>query len=240
VPAAHVWVETFYMDVYEVTNAAYEACVEAGDCPEAGPLYMDFDRPRQPITAVSWYDAVAFCRAQGKRLPTEAEWELAARGHDGELNPWGDAPATCELAVIADERGRSCGVRKRGSHPDAGRVLEVGSRPPGRFGLYDMVGNAEEWVADWWSADYADCGADCQGIDPRGPCAGEEPCPGHRYRVVRGGSWYWPAEHNTGSHRRRYRPANDPPHHFGFRCAATLDQARRLAGVTTEYSGPRR
>ncbi len=229
-PQATVFVQTFYMDTHEVTVEEYRACVRSGRCPEAGPRYLDFDRPRQPITGVSWYDAVAYCRAQGKRLPTEAQWEKAARGTDGRLYPWGNEPVDCRRAVIMDASGRSCGVRKaRGGHPEKGRPLEVGSRPPGLFGLHDMIGNVWEWVADWYSPSYGACGADCLGVDPAGPCDGREPCPGHHRRVVRGGSWYWPAAYATAIRRRPHVPRNDPEfHHFGFRCAATVEEARAL------------
>lgn len=228
-PASRVFVQTFYMDRYEVTNAEYQACVKRGQCPPAGPRYVDYDRPRQPITGVSWYDAVAYCRANGKHLPTEAEWEKAARGPDGHLYPWGDEPVTCARAVIMDASGRSCGVKKqRGAHPEKGRTLEVGSRPPGVYGLFDMVGNSWEWVYDWYSPSWADCGPDCAGPDPKGPCGGRSPCPGHKQKVVRGGSWYWPASHATGVFRRPHFPSNEPFHHFGFRCAASPDEARRL------------
>jgi formylglycine-generating enzyme required for sulfatase activity len=93
-----------------------------------------------------------------------------------------------------------------------------------------MVGNSYEWVADWHSASYAACGDACQGVDPRGPCAGREPCKGHRHRVVRGGSWYWGPAHATTVYRRRHIPANHPYiHHFGFRCAASAAEAARIA-----------
>ncbi len=230
-PRALVFVQTFYMDLHEVTVEEYRACVRMGKCRKAGPRYLDFDRPRQPITGVSWYDAVAYCRAQGKRLPTEAQWEKAARGTEGWLYPWGEEPVDCRKAVIMDASGRSCGVRKaRGGHPEKGRPLEVGSRPPGLYGLYDMVGNVWEWVLDWYSESYAACGADCLGPDPAGPCGGREPCPGHRRRVVRGGSWYWPAPYNNAVYRRAHIPQNEPEfHHFGFRCAASVEEARSLA-----------
>ena len=189
-PAQTVWVSTFYMDQYEVTNAAYQACVKAGTCNEAGPRYRGYSGPKQPITGVSWYDAAKFCQAQGKRLPTESEWERAARGARGELNPWGDAPATCARAIIKDPKeGRACGVRKPGSKPEAGRIFDVGSRPAGRHGLHDMVGNAQEWVADWYSPSWEACGEACQGLDPKGPCEGARRCKGHREKVLRGGSW---------------------------------------------------
>ena len=221
-PAHRVEVSTFFMDTTEVTNGAYQACVRAGDCPRDGPRYRDFSAPTQAITGVSWFSARAFCAAQGKRLPTEAEWELAARGPQSETHPWGNQEADCTLAIIRDGTGRSCGRRQRSSRPTSGRVNEVGARPAGRYGLYDMAGNAEEWVADWWSPTYAACGAACQGRDPKGPCAGADECPGHNRRVVRGGSWYWPASHATGYHRRRHMPDNRLIHHFGFRCAKDL------------------
>jgi formylglycine-generating enzyme len=233
-PAAEVWVQTFYMDIDEVTVAAYQACVRAGTCRKAGPRYNDFDRPSQPINGVSWYDARDFCAAHGKHLPTEAEWEKAARGADGRVYPWGNEPATCERAVIQDRSGRSCGVPKQGKKPEVGRVWEVGQKPPGVHGLRDMAGNSYEWVADWYSESFTACGDACLGVDPLGPCAGREPCKGHRDRVVRGGSWYWGPEHATTFYRRHHIPKNDPYfHHFGFRCAASSAEAGRLTAQPT-------
>lgn len=227
-PAEKIWLTTFYMDQYEVTNKEYKACVKAGKCQEAGPRYRGYHGDKQPITGVSWYDAVTYCKAMGKHLPTEAQWEKAARGDAGELNPWGDSDATCKEAVIMDDRGRACGVKKPGSKPEAGRIFDVGSKPAWRYGLYDMVGNAEEWVFDWYSDDFESCGAACKGVDPKGPCDGETTCKGHRKRVLKGGSWYWPASHGTGFHRRSNVPSNKPYHHFGFRCAASVDEAKAL------------
>ena len=82
-PQATVWLQTFYMDQTEVTNAAYQACLKSRKCNKARPLYRDYDAAQQPMTGVSWHDAVKFCEAQGKHLPTEAEWEAAARGPNG-------------------------------------------------------------------------------------------------------------------------------------------------------------
>jgi formylglycine-generating enzyme required for sulfatase activity len=230
-PAETIWMQTYYMDLTEVSTEAFQACIKAKKCEKAGPKYNDFSRPLQPVTGISWFDAYNFCKAQGKHLPSEAEWEKAARGPDGELYPWGNEPApSCENAVIMNEKKeRSCGVQKKGAHPEKGRVLEVCSREPGRYGLCDMVGNAEEWVADWYSANYTACGEGCQGFHPLGPCGGgPDDCQGHRYKLVRGGSWYWPAEHATGIHRRSHVASNDPYHHFGFRCAASPDEAAAL------------
>lgn len=230
-PQAEVWVGTFYMDTHEVTYGDYKACEKEGRCGSGGPNYRDFDHPRQPINGVSWYDAKGYCEAHGKHLPTEAEWEKAARGTDGRLYPWGNEPATCERAVIQDRRGRSCGKKQRSkTHADVGRPEPVGTRPPNPYGLYDMAGNAWEWVADWYTPSWKACGEACLGVDPKGPCEGREPCPGHTEKVVRGGSWFWPASHATSVYRRPHVPANRPVfHHFGFRCAASGEQARALA-----------
>lgn len=228
-PQQSVWTQTFFMDTYEVTVAEYRACMATGKCAKAGPWYADFDAPRQPITGVSWFHAQRYCEAQGKRLPTEAQWEKAARGVDGRIYPWGNEEATCQRAVYRDQSGRSCGVKQRSKkHADVGRPEPIGSRPPNRYGLFDMAGNSWEWVADWHSRSYAACGVACAGDDPLGPCAGKSPCPGHTRRVVRGGSWYWPAARMTTFHRRPHEPANAPLfHHFGFRCAATIDDVAK-------------
>ncbi|WP_434420298.1 formylglycine-generating enzyme family protein [Nannocystis pusilla] len=232
-PQARVWLQTYYLDLNEVTYAEYKACVKAKGCdPKGGPAYSDFDRPKQPVNGVNWFHAEGYCKAHGKRLPSEAQWEKGARGPDGALHPWGDEPATCERAILKDETGRGCGVKKQGSKPDTGRPWEVGSRAPGRYGLYDMSGNSWEWVADWFTRSYAECGADCEGIDPLGPCAkdGEvaRECPGKLRKIVRGGSWYWDASYATGVWRRPHFPSNQPFHHFGFRCAANPREAEAL------------
>lgn len=234
-PKTEIWVSTFLMDKNEVTYASYRDCEAAGDCNEGGPQYLDFDRPEQPINGITWYDAAKYCEVHGKRLPTETEWEKAARGTDGRLYPWGDEVATCERAIIKGEsEGRGCGLKKtKGKKPDTGRPWPVGSRPPNQFGLFDMAGNSWEWVSDWYAPAYGECGDACGGVDPQGPCAGEERCEGHRRKIIRGGSWYWPADHATTTYRRAHVPSNQPFHHFGFRCAASLDQpgARPSDGV---------
>lgn len=229
-PRATVWLQTYFMDFDEVTFGAYQTCVQRGGCKPARPIYSDFNRKRQPMVALTWYDARDYCRWKGKHLPTEAEWEKAARGPEGWTHPWGNEPATCERAVIADHRGRSCGLKKLGKArlADVGRTLEIGSRPAYLYGLRDMVGNSWEWVADWYSPSFAACGKACEGQDPKGPCGGQDKCPGHKDKLVRGGSWYWDATYATSTYRRPHNPANQPVSHFGFRCAASLEEARAL------------
>ena len=230
-PPTEIWQQTFFMDKTEVTYGEYQACVASGACSRSHPAYNDYDRPEQPMVGMTWYQARDYCAAEGKHLPTEAEWEKAARGPDGHQGPFGDDPVTCEQAIIRDETGRSCGVPKADPYPEKGRTWRVGQRPAGHYGLYDMVGNAEEWVGDWFVADLSTCGEDCTQTSPRGPCDGADSCPGHTQKMVKGGSWYWPADHARGWHRRPHFPANRPYHHFGFRCAATLVEAQALVAA---------
>jgi formylglycine-generating enzyme required for sulfatase activity len=237
-PEHEVELQTFYMDIFEVTYKQYKDCVKEGDCPVGGPFYSDFNNPMQAINGQTWIGANKYCQVQGKQLPTEAQWEAAARGPEGETYPWGNDPATCKLAIIKDKRGRSCGVPKKGETPYKGRPFIVGSRPANRYGLYDMAGNSWEYVADWYAENFDKCGEDCLGIDPKGPCDGAEQCKGYTHKMVKGGSWYWEAEYAVGWWRRAQPPNNRPFHHFGFRCAATLSQAKALDGKPLKDNAP--
>ena len=223
-PQARVSVDAFYMDVYEVTSADYKACIAAGACRKAGPNYRGFSRPKQPVVGISWFDSRDFCGWKGKRLPTEAEWERAARGDDDRLYAWGKQRPTCKRAIIFEPDAHE----ENGCN--TGKTWAVGKRAPTLYGLYDMAGNSWEWVADWYSESYAACGEACLGHNPKGPCGGADECPGHDKRIVRGGSWYWDYKHATTTRRRPHFPKNKPFHHFGFRCA-------KSAG--TGASGPR-
>lgn len=211
-PEELVEVSTFFMDTNEVTFSQYQECVRAKGCGPARPNYRHYDRPNQPMLGANWFHARDFCRWKGKRLPTEAEWEKAARGDKGELYPWGNAAPDCSKAIIQLQGRKGCGT---------GRTWDVGSRPAYRYGLNDMAGNSWEWVNDWYSPSYGACGAECSGKDPRGPCKGDETCPGHAKKVVRGGSWWWDGVYALGHNRRPHYPSNKPYHHYGFRCAKT-------------------
>ncbi|MBX7058602.1 MAG: formylglycine-generating enzyme family protein [Leptospirales bacterium] len=213
-PVARIEMSAYLMDVREVAYPEYQQCVQAGVCSYAHPNYRHYDGPRQPMVGLTWFQARDYCRWRGKRLPSEAEWEKAARGPDGELYPWGNEPATCQRAIIQESGEKGCGT---------GRTWDVQSRPVYRYGLYDMAGNSWEWVNDWYSHSYAECGAACLGRDPRGPCNGADVCPGYSEKIVRGGSWWWDGEYAAGSNRRPHFPANHPFHHFGFRCARDLN-----------------
>jgi formylglycine-generating enzyme required for sulfatase activity len=217
-PRARVYVDTFFLDLYEVTNARYEPCLREGVCKPPKQTFEHYSGEEQPVVAISWFDAVAFCRREGKRLPTEAEFERAASGPNTTKYSWGDEAVDCKRAIIETRLGKGCG---------RGTTWPVGSREPGHFGLYDMGGNVWEWVADWYSPCYGgcenECGEACEGKNPKGPCGGAADCPsGTGLRVLRGGSWWHPLERARASARRAFDPVNPNPSRFGFRCAKDL------------------
>ncbi len=200
-PVHNVPLEAFWIDETEVTNRMYALCVEEDSCRlpvektsysrdpyYQGPTYAHF-----PVIHVSWEDASAYCRWAGRRLPTEAEWEMAARGTDGRLYPWGNQAPTSELLNNFNVSFLEDTV-KVGSHPG-------GASP---FGALDMAGNVWEWTADWFK-----------------PYPGGEPAAsdsfGEIYRVLRGGSFVDAADATT---RYPNDPALQM-HDIGFRCAAS-------------------
>jgi hypothetical protein len=210
-PPHTVEIATFYLDRYEVTNAAYEACERARACPPRVLPDKAFLAPEQPAVPITWHGAHAYCLWAGKRLPSEAEWEKAARGGlEARLYPWGDAPASCERAQTA-----GCGP---------GTTLRVGSLPAGAYGLFDMAGNGYEWVQDWASACYdgcaSACGSACTRADPHGPCGGGPLCAGRKMRVLKGGSWRWDAGEARGAWRR-FELADSGAHRLSVRCASS-------------------
>jgi len=169
-PQNTVTLDAYWIDRTEVTNAMFRRFVsDAGYT--WGSSYVGEDD--YPVVNISWDDASAYCAWAGGRLPTEAQWEKAARGTDGRLYPWGDQPASCEYAVMNDSRGNGCGKS---------RAWPVGSKPNGvsPYGVLDMAGNAWEWVKDWYSDTYYQSSPSS---NPTGPGSGEA-------RVLRGGSWY--------------------------------------------------
>ncbi len=242
-PARPVRLSPFRIDEHEVTNGQFAAFARATghvtaaeqrgwslvwdeaegrhvETPGAdwrhpgGPHTRIDGRDRFPVVHVSWHDAVAYCRWAKKRLPTEAEWEYAARSGLRDANfPWGN-----------EERvdGRyPANYRQHGRAVDAdgfARLAPVKSYPPSAFRLYDMCGNVAEWCADWYAADYY-TGSPRE--NPSGPSDGTE-------RVVRGGSWLSPEQYRADHHvgvRSCYAPATTSDH-IGFRAARTLPGRR--------------
>jgi|SRR5271165_2078237 len=171
-PVHRVWVDAFQISACQLTNAEYAAFLRASQS-QPPPSWTDssFNHPRQPVTSVSWFEAMHYCEwlsaAHGRRyrLPTEVEWERAARGGiEGRLYPWGDSSPQ--------------------SLPDYDRRWKTGPEPvaqyaPNPFGLYDVCENVHEWCSDWFGADYY---ATSPERNPKGPQAGTR-------RASRGGSW---------------------------------------------------
>ncbi len=218
-PPHKVDLSTFLMDKYEVTTEEYQNCVKEKKCTYVRSNYRQMRGPKQPQVKVNWFQARDYCRSRGKRLPTEAEFEKASRGPNGNIYPWGNEKADCSRAVIMDKGKRGC-TDKYGQQ---GITAEVGSRKPYVYGLYDMSGNVHEWVNDWYEKSYTKCGKACLDKDPKGPCDGKDDCPGYTEKVVKGGSWYWNWDWARAAKRRAWRPINKPPHHFGFRCAKDVE-----------------
>jgi len=202
-PAHHVYLNAFYMDKYEVTVGQYAKYLEVTDMEEP-PDWHIMNQPqhqKRPVVNVDWEDAVMYCKWAGKRLPTEAEWEKAARGTDGRIYPWGNEVPTRLHA--------NYGRKEWNNHL---ALVPVGSFEEGRssYGIYDMAGNAWEWVSDWYDYDYY---KNSPRRNPTGPTTGED-------KVVRGGSWLYVPEFLRSAHRFAAQPTN---RHFGygFRCAKT-------------------
>jgi formylglycine-generating enzyme required for sulfatase activity len=242
-PPHKVKIDPYCLDKHEVTVARYKACSDRGACKRAGkenvwpgitpaqqktydPLcnLNDPDKLGQhPINCVDWEQAKNYCEANGGRLPTEAEWEFAARGPDGRIYPWGDDPPSAKLLNAC---GKEC-VAWMKKHPDPDveiltmydaddgypNTAPVGSFPAGksRYGIEDVVGNVWEWVSDWY-AEYDAATTQALASNPKGPASGKD-------RVIRGGSW-------NGSHASWVRPSyrfhvapTARSYGFGFRCA---------------------
>jgi sulfatase modifying factor 1 len=201
-PVHRVAISPFYIDKHQVTNAQYqEFCDETGHrLPEfwsregfrCGPDY-----PTHPVVGVSWQDATQFAAWRDKRLPTEAEWEYAARGGLEGL----DYPNADTLEPTDGNYTRS----------RLGGPVAVGAYPPSGFGLYDMQGNVVEWVADYYAPDYY---ASSPSVDPQGPSSG-------KFRVIRGGGWH-SGPYCNRVYFRNALPPNWVDFNVGFRCAGDV------------------
>jgi len=198
-PVHWVYLDDFWLDQTEVTNSRYALCVEEGVCElptDPLPLY-DKEKVDHPVVFVDWEGAQTYCEWAGRRLPTEAEWEKAARGTDGRTYPWGDQ-GDCSRANFFD-----CPEFEATS--PVGFYGELGVSP---YGAYDMAGNVWEWVSDWYGADYYQ---ESPHRNPSGPRNGI-------YHVWRGGSWNC----NQTSARSAGRGNFNPDYWrdlIGFRCA---------------------
>ncbi len=208
-PQHQVYLDTFKIDRFEVSNVEYLRFVLG-----TGVAWPKFWRENpfpekaalHPVINVSWYEADAFCRWAGKRLPTEAEWEKAARGGDGRIFPWGNEPAGWIKSNIAHP-----GSKRGFKYPPLANInrYDKGTSP---YGVYQMAGNVSEWVSDWFDPEYY---RHTQDENPQGPKTGDQ-------KVFRGGSWNEDPE-VARSAGRNAGPPDRISYLTGFRCAQSGD-----------------
>jgi formylglycine-generating enzyme required for sulfatase activity len=200
-PAHKVFLDAFYIDIYEVTNQEYSAFLDAKPGPKpwhwpAGKIPKGEEK--FPVYNVNWNEASAYCGWAGKRLPTEAEWEKAARGGlDRQKFSWGDTLGEKSKAPV--------------NFNSVGPVA-VGKFPPNGYGLYDMSGNVWEWANDWYGRNYYSV-SPLQ--NPSGPASG-------MYKVFRGGGWNDADERNLMPSFRNYTDRVERSITIGFRCAKSI------------------
>jgi formylglycine-generating enzyme required for sulfatase activity len=201
-PQHVVNLDGYWIDHTEVTHDRYDLCVRDGVCSPPGTDALTLGDV--PMTAVTWFQARDYCQWAGARLPTEAEWEKAARGTDRREFPWGNIQPGCEYAVMEEDE------------PGCGRdsTWPVGSKPKGAspYGILDMAGNALEWAADYYSFDYY----------TKSPVRNPQGSETGRYRVLRGGSFNVTSDYLRTATRYWYVPETQYDY-VGFRCASSLD-----------------
>jgi len=212
-PRRKIYLNAFAIDKNEVSNAHYMKFLE--ETLHKPPMNVFAERPfdqeegiaELPVVQITWHDAVDYCFWAGKRLPTEAEWEKAARGSDGRLYPWGNEPPTVQKANFEkDWDGKKT-------------FVEVTALPEGQssFGLYNLSGNVREWVQDWYDSEYYSKSPD---KNPKGPETGI-------LKVLRGGSWR-SFDSDVRAASRGKGGFALKTHGIGFRCARDIVPGKKM------------
>ena len=205
-PANHIYLDAFYMDKYEVTNTDYARFLQAtgAKAPWHWPQgKVPGGEDKQAVSNVNWLEATAYCKWAGKRLPTEAEWEKASRGGlDRKPFSWGDADGEGGDDPYARQSVDVAALNKD-------KPMAVGSFAPNGYGLYDMTGNVDEWINDWYDLNYY---AFMPKRNPQGPETG-------LYRSVRGGGWADGKGERTTTFYRNFSDPELRSYTIGFRCA---------------------
>lgn len=230
-PPHTVTLDAYYIDRYEVTNAQFAGFLdEFGNQSQEGIPWLhvssssnhlhedqgtwqpDEGYADHPVVEVTWYGANAYCQWRGAHLPSEAEWEKAARGTDERTYPWGEE-ITCDVTNY-----RPCSI---------GESVPVGSYPEGAspYGVHDMAGNVGEWTGDWYDSDYY---RTAPAKNPPGPVSS----PGNRI-ASRGGSWYSGSTYLRTFHRNNEFKPTDTLRNIGFRCAMTPAEVEQSGPATT-------
>jgi len=226
-PAKLIYLSSYYMDKFEVSNSKYTEFLKATDHP--APAYWDhhkLNQPNQPVTGVNWFDANFYCHWANKRLPTEAEWEKAARGPAGSIYPWGNNLDYSKANFAKGKTGEKHITALVDSHQEGKSY----------YGIYNMAGNVFEWVQDWYDPNYY---KDSKNVrNPQGPKIGlkfgsfntfEERNITGKKKVIRGGSWFAPASSITTTHRFWNDPMNNSYGvGLGFRCARDLEEDSQM------------
>ncbi len=220
VPVHSVTIDSFYMDIYEITVGEFNKFLKATGYNSSMSLWEKYwvsPNDNHPVVGVDWNAANAYAQWAGKRLPTEAEWEYAARGgSENQRYPWGDKitkdDANFHKYWKKDDEYKNSNIVGKDTWKYS--TSPVGSFAPNGYGLYDMAGNASEWCADWYQWDYY---SDSPEINPKGPESGTT-------KVTRGGHWY-----SWHKGLRVYNRGDNPPDVKywqdvqGFRCVKDLD-----------------